>query len=121
MSDYEINKIDGLKLFLLQVPFDMAIILSLYFFLSLTLCIISVFSFCNHILKLSRCLTCCLSLLFFSTELPRCNDVMIILSLLMTNLKNLACLSLILTQTFFKSLLLLALQTIYDHYTKDMF
>jgi hypothetical protein len=25
------------------------------------------------------------------------------------------------TQTFFKSLLLLALQTIYDHYTKDMF
>ena len=32
---------------------------------------------------------------FFSTELPRCNDVIIILSLLMTNLKNLACLSLI--------------------------
>ena len=72
---------------------------SLYFFLSLTLCINTVFSFCNHIFKPSRCLTRCLPLLVFPLIIPA---VMMFSNrpLLMTCTKNLACLSLILTHNF---------------------
>jgi hypothetical protein len=61
---------------LLQVPCRMTqAIISLYFFLSLTLCINSVFCYCNHIFKVSRCLTRRLLLLIFSTDLPCYGDV----------------------------------------------
>ena len=68
-------------------------IVSLHFFLSLTLCINILFSFRNHIFKPSRCLTPCLPLLFFPLIMP---IVMMFSnpSLLMTCPKNLASLSL---------------------------
>ena len=72
---------------------------SLLLSVSLTLCINTVFSFCNRTFKPSRCLTRCLPLLFFPLIIP-----VVMLSsnpsLLMTCPKNLACLSLILTHNF---------------------
>ena len=61
---------------LFQVPCRMTqAIISLYSFLSLTLCINSVFCYCNHIFKVSQCLTRRLLLLIFSTDLPCYGDV----------------------------------------------
>ena len=87
-------------LLLLQVPcWVVMVIISLSFFLSLTLCTNTVFAFCNHVFKLSRCLTRCLPLFFFPLIIP---VVMMFSSpsLLMTCPKNLTCLSLILTHNF---------------------
>ena len=74
-------------------------IISVYFFLSLTLCFNTMFSFCNHIFRLSKCLTHWFPLPSFPLIIP---VVMMFSnpSLLLTYPKNLACLSLILTHDF---------------------
>ena len=88
------------------LPYGLDSFLCTSFYLPLTLCINSVFSFSKHIFKTSRYLIRCLPLLFFQLifHLPCCNDVSIPY-LFMACPKNLACLSLILTHNFFRSLL----------------